>query len=82
MTEQDNWIYNARKNLVESILKEIDLSKTPNEAYLSVFCAIAKIGLHMKAKNLGLLRSDKWQKKEDRPKLIEQLEAFLWEHVK
>ncbi|MFX0073226.1 MAG: hypothetical protein ACFFAO_19275 [Candidatus Hermodarchaeota archaeon] len=82
MVEQDNWIYNARKSLVESTLKEIDLSKTPNEVYLSVFCAIAKIGLHIKAKNLELLKSDMWQKKEDHPKLMEQLETFLWEQIK
>ena len=82
MSEQGNWKYNARKGLIESIMKEIDVSKDPNEVYLDVFYAISSCGLHMKAQKVGLFNKEEWQKRENLPHLIKSIETFLWKEIR
>ena len=54
MSDEDNWKFYARNMLIESVMKEVDISKEPNEVYMDVFYAVSNCGLHMKAKNEGL----------------------------
>ena len=81
MTEQEDWKYQARKNLIESVMREINLLKDSSEVYLHVFYSLAKCGLHIKAEQLGLLDQEAWQKRENIEQLIETLEAYLWKEI-
>ena len=82
MSEQGNWKYRARKGLIESVMKDIDVSKDPNEVYLDVFYAISSFGLQMKAKGEGLFDQELWQKRENIEMVIKRIEEFLWKEIK
>ena len=82
MTEQEDWKYQARRNLIESVMKEIYHSKDSSEVYLHVFYSLAKFGLHIKAEKSGLLEQEEWQKKENIDQLIKVIEAFLWKEIR
>ena len=82
MVEQEHWKYHARKGLIESVIKEIDVSKNPNEVYLDVFYAISKCGLHMKAKKEGLFDQELWQTREKIKRVVRDIKEFLWREIK
>jgi len=82
MVEQEHWKYLARKGLIESVLKEIDVSKNPNEVYLDVFYAISSCGLHMKAKKEELFDRELWQTQDNIKRIIRDIKEFLWREIK
>jgi len=82
MVEQENWKYHARRGLIESVIKEIDVSENPNEVYLDVFYALSCCGLHMKAKKEGLFDRELWQKKDNIKMVLRDIKEFLWREIK
>lgn len=82
MSEQDNWKYRARKGLIESVMREIDVSKDPNEVYLDAFYAISSCGLQMKVKKEGLFDQELWQEREKLEAVIRRIKEFLWKEIK
>jgi len=82
MAEGENWKFHARKMLIEAAMDEINIKKSPHEAYLDTFYMIATFGLHMKAQKVGLFNKEEWQKKENLPHLIKSVEAFLWKEIR
>ena len=82
MAEGDNWKFQARKMLIESVMKEIDVSKNPNEVYLGVLYVVSSCGLHMKAKKEGLFDQELWQDRENIEMVIRRIEEFLWKEIK
>jgi len=82
MGESENWIFQSRKSLIESALKEINTRHPPHEIFLDVFYVIAKLGLQQPAKNAGLLDKELWYDKNNIGKLLERLEAFLWQWIR
>jgi len=82
MTEGDNWKYHARKMLIESVKKEVDITKDPNDMYLDFFYAVSSCSLHMKAKKDGLFDPEQWQEREKFEMVIKRIKAFLWKEIK
>ena len=82
MTEGEDWKYQARKMRIESVMKEVDISKEPNEVYLDVFYGVSSVGLHMKAKNEGLFDRELCQQREKLVGLINRIKEFLWKEIK
>jgi len=82
VSDQDNWKYHARKGLIESVMKEIDVSKDPNELYLDLFYAISSCGLQMKAKKEGVFDRELWQSRDNIEMAIKRIEEFLWKEIK
>ena len=82
MIEEDDWKFRARKMLIESVMKEIDISKEPSRAYSEAFYAVSKLGLHMKAKNEGLFDQVLWQEREKLGAVMRCIEEFLWREIK
>jgi len=64
MTEGNDWKFHARRMLIESVMKEANISKDPNVVYLDVFYAVSSCGLHMKAKKEGLLDQELWKERK------------------
>ena len=82
MIEPDNWIYRARKGLIDECMKEILAVKEWHRLKSRVNYEIGKLGERMQAKQEGLFAEQLWAMKENRNKILELVEAFLWRRVK
>ena len=82
MIEGDNWKFHARKMLIKSVMKEVDISKDLNKVYLDVFYAVSNCGLHMKAKKEGLFDQELWWEREKLEVVIIRIKEFLWKEIK
>ena len=63
-------------------MKEVDITKDPNDMYLDFFYAVSSCGLHMKVKKAGLFDQEQWQEREKFEMVIKRIKAFLWKEIK
>ena len=82
MSEKEDWIFEARKLLIKSALKKINIKLPPDKVYSEAYYALACLGLHLKALKAGVLEKRKWQKKADIYSNMKEIERFLWKEIK
>ncbi len=58
------------------------MNQPHHKVYSNIFYAIACLGLHMKAKNEGLLEKQTWQNKADIERNMKAIEEFLWNEIR
>ena len=83
MMNRDNPKYiHARKVLVQDAMDEFIHKKDYKDFSRSAFCAIAKFGLQLDAKQENLFDSEEWSNPERRVDLIRRIESFLVKHIR
>lgn len=82
MIEPNNKIYLARRGLIDECMKEITSCKEWEGLKIRVYYEVGKLGERIQADKEGLFDADLWSRKEDRGKILELLEAFLWRWIK
>ncbi len=72
----------ARKMLIQDALDEFINKKGFRDFSRSAFCAIAKFGLQLDAKQENLFNSEEWSNPECKDELIKKVKKFLVKHIK
>ncbi len=82
MSNQEDWIYNARKSLIDDVLDIIRESKDFSFLKTKVYCGLAKLGVNVTAEKEGLLSDKLWAHKENKDNIMKLMQSFLWKHIK
>ena len=72
----------ARKMLIQDALGEFNNKKDFQDFRRSAFCAIAKFGLQLDAKQEDLFNPEEWSNLDKKEDLIKKVEKFLVKHIK
>jgi len=83
MMNRDNPEFvHARKMLIQDAMDEFIDKKDFRDFSRSAFCAIAKFGLQLDAKQENLFNSEEWSNSERKEDLIRRVEKFLVKHIR
>ncbi len=66
MSKQEDWIYNARKLLIDDVVDIIRESKDFSSLKSDVYHGLAKLGVNVTAEKEGLLSDKLWARKENK----------------
>ncbi len=66
MSKQEDWIYQARKSLIDDVLDIIKDCKNFSSLKSDVYHGLCKLGVNMTAKNEGLLSDKLWARAENK----------------
>jgi len=75
-------IEQARNLLVQLALEEICSESDFSDFLGHAYCAIAKLGLQLKAKEEDLFEGKEWSNPQCKEQLIAKLKEFLIRHIK
>ncbi len=82
MAKQEDWIYLARKSLIDDVLDIIRDCKNFSSLKLDVYYGLCKLGVNMLAEKEGLLSDKLWARAENKDNIYKLMETFLWKHIK
>lgn len=82
MSKEKDWIYRARKSLIDDVLNIIRDCKDFSSLKLDVYYGLCKLGVNMLTKKEGLLSDPLWARAENKDNIIKLMHTFLWKHIK
>ena len=82
MSKEEDWIYIARKSLIDDVLDIIRDCKDFSSLKSDVYYGLAKLGVNITAEKEGLLSDKLWARKENKDNIMKLFESFLWKHIK
>ena len=82
MNETKNWIYWARKGLIDNSMGILRACKEFENLRIKVYYELSKFGMNLRAKEEGLFDDLLWARKENKEQIFELVEAFLWRQIK
>ena len=66
MSKEEDWIFKARKSLIDDVLDIIRESKEFSSLKTKVYYGLAKLGVNITAEKEGLLSDKLWARKENK----------------
>ncbi len=82
MSNQEDWIYIARKSLIDDVLDIIRENKDFSSLKTKVYYGLCKLGVNITAQKEGLLSEKLWARKENKDNIMKLMKSFLWKHIK
>ena len=79
---ENNKHYRARKGLIDDCMDAIRSCKEWGRLQTVVYYEVGRLGGRMRAQKEGLFDGELWATKENRDRILEVVEAFLWKIVK
>lgn len=82
MMEPNSKHYLALKGLIDECVNEIRACTEWHRLKIRVYYELSKLGAHLRAEKEGLFDEELWATKENKDKILELIEAFLWRSIR
>lgn len=82
MTAKSNEVQKARWSLIQQTFDQIFNIPSYSDFRSNTFCAVAHLGLQLKAEEEELLDGDDWYDPECKERQLEKVRVFLIKHIR